>query len=83
MFPGEREVTMSEHRTSFTAAEWLTLRTLAEHLDGAKNPDDQQSLRSGMRGLGFYIMDFDAVGDRFGLVDLQRLLDGGRLTIRG
>jgi len=73
---------MAGHRTTFTAVEWLTLRTLVRNLERAK-PEDQKRLRDGMRGLGFYISDFEKRGSSFSLPDLDHLLDQGEVKVRG
>ena len=72
---------MAEHRTIFTLEEARALRLMARRLDLA-DEDDQKRLRDGMRGLGFYISDFEKAGSRFGLADFDRLIEEGRLKVR-
>jgi hypothetical protein len=69
-----------KHRISFTTAEWTALHVLVEHLRRAPKPD-QELLRSGMRGLGFYISDFEKAEHRFVPSDLDRLLQQGRVRV--
>ena len=73
---------MADHRTTFTAAEWIALRVLVQHLGKAHGPD-QKRLRDGMRGLGFYISDHAKATERFLISDLQSLLTNGELKIYG
>ena len=73
---------MAEHRTTFTFEETMALRLMARRLDSADD-DDQKRLRDGMRGLGFYISDFEKAGSRFGLADFDRLVEEGHLKFRG
>jgi len=73
---------MADHKTVFTAEEWLALRVLVRRLEKADEAD-QKCLRDGLRGLGFYISDHGKEGARFGLADLQRLLDDGAVRVRG
>ena len=71
---------MPKHRSSFTTAEWTALHVLVEHLRRAPK-EDQELLRSGMRGLGFYISDFEKAEHRFVPSDLDRLLQQGRVRV--
>ena len=74
------EESVPKHRLSFTTAEWTALHVLVEHLRRAPKPD-QELLRSGMRGLGFYISDFEKAEHRFVPSDLDRLLQQGRVRV--
>lgn len=74
------EESVPKHRISFTTAEWTALHVLVEHLRRAPKPD-QELLRSGMRGLGFYISDFEKAEHRFVPSDLDRLLQQGRVRV--
>ena len=72
---------MPEHRATFTAEEWAALRVLVDHLRRAPEKD-RERLREGMRGLGFYISDFEKAENRFVLSDLDRLLQSGEVKIK-
>lgn len=71
---------MPKHRNSFTSAEWSALRVLVEHLRRAPKKE-QELLRGGMRGIGFYISDFGKAEDRFVPSDLDRILHEGRVRV--
>jgi len=71
---------MPKHRNSFSTAEWSALRVLVEHLRRAPK-EEQELLRGGMRGLGFYISDFEKAEHRFVPSDLDRLLNQGRVRV--
>jgi hypothetical protein len=71
---------MPKHRDTFTEAEWAALRVLVEHLRRAPK-EDQELLRGGMRGLGFYISDFEKAENRFVPSDLDRIRHEGRIKI--
>ena len=71
---------MPKHRNAFSTAEWAALRVLVEHLRRAPK-DQQELLRGGMRGLGFYISDFDKAEARFVPSDLDRLVHQGRVRV--
>ena len=73
---------MPKHRNTFTSAEWAALRVMVEHLRRAPK-SEQELLRGGLRGLGFYISDFEKAENRFVPSDLDRLLHEGRVTIVG
>ena len=73
---------MPKHRNTFTSAEWAALRVMVEHLRRAPK-NEQELLRGGLRGLGFYISDFEKAENRFVPSDLDRLLHEGRVTIVG
>ena len=72
---------MPEHRAAFTVEEWAALRVLVDHLRRAPEKD-RERLREGMRGLGFYISDFEKAENRFVLSDLDRLLESGDVKIK-
>jgi hypothetical protein len=71
---------MPKHRNTFTSSEWGALRVLVEHLRTAPKKD-QELLRGGMRGIGFYISDFGKAEDRFVPSDLDRILHEGRVRV--
>ena len=71
---------MPEHRDTFTTAEWAALRVLVERLRKAPK-NEQELIRGGMRGLGFYISDFEKAENRFVPSDLDRLVQQGRVKI--
>ncbi len=71
---------MPKHRNTFTSAEWAALRVLVDQLRRAPK-DEQELLRCGMRGLGFYISDFEKAEHRFVTSDLDRLLNQGRVRV--
>ena len=71
---------MPKHRNTFTAAEFAALRVLVDALRRAPKPE-QELLRGGMRGLGFYISDFEKAENRFVGSDLDRLVHQGRVQI--
>jgi hypothetical protein len=71
---------MPKHRNSFTAAEWQALRVLVDHLRGAVKKD-RELLRSGMRGMGFYISDYSRAEDRFVTSDFDRILQEGKVRV--
>jgi hypothetical protein len=73
---------MPKHRNSFTAAEWAALRVLVDALRRAPK-QEQELLRGGMRGLGFYISDYTKAESRFVTSDLERLLYEGKVTVEG
>jgi hypothetical protein len=73
---------MAEHRTTFTAHEWLAVRVLVGQLLKAPK-EDQELLRGGLRGIGFYISDYTRAENRFVVSDLDRILDSGDVRIRG
>ena len=73
---------MPKHRNTFTSAEFAAIKVMVEHLRRAPK-NEQELLRSGMRGLGFYISDFEKAENRFVPSDLDRLLHEGRVTIAG
>ena len=73
---------MPVHRATFTAEEFAALRVLVDHLRRAP-AKDRERLREGMRGLGFYISDFEKADNRFVLSDLDRLLHSGEVKIKG
>ena len=71
---------MPDHRATFTAEEWAALRVLVDHLRRAPEKD-RERLREGMRGLGFYISDFEKKEGRFVLSDLERLREMGEIKV--
>jgi hypothetical protein len=71
---------MPKHRDTFTSEELQALRVLVDHLRRAPK-QEQELLRSGMRGLGFYISDFEKAENRFVPSDLDRLVQEGRVKI--
>jgi hypothetical protein len=71
---------MPEHRDTFTTAELAALRVLVERLRRAPKKE-QELLRGGMRGLGFYISDFEKAENRFVPSDFDRLVHEGRIKI--
>jgi hypothetical protein len=71
---------MPKHRDTFTPAEFEALRVLVDHLRRAPK-EERELLRSGMRGLGFYISDFEKAETRFVPSDLDRIRQEGRLKI--
>lgn len=71
---------MPKHRNTFTAAEWAALHVLVDHLRRAPK-EEQELLRGGMRGLGFYISDFEKAENRFIPSDLDRILHQGRVRV--
>ena len=71
---------MPKHRDTFTTEELQALRVLVDHLRRAPK-QEQELLRSGMRGLGFYISDFEKAENRFVPSDLDRLVQEGRVKI--
>jgi hypothetical protein len=71
---------MPKHRDTFSSAEWAALRVLVEHLRRAPK-EEQELIRGGMRGLGFYISDFEKAENRFVPSDLDRLVQQGRVKI--
>ena len=71
---------MPKHRNSFSTAEWAALRVLVEHLRRAPK-EQQELLRGGMRGMGFYISDFEKAETRFVPSDLDRLVHQGRVRV--
>jgi hypothetical protein len=71
---------MPKHRDTFTSAELGALRVLVDQLRRAPK-QEQELLRSGMRGLGFYISDFEKAENRFVPSDLDRLVQEGRIKI--
>jgi hypothetical protein len=71
---------MPEHRNTFTNAELAALRVLVERLRRAPKKE-QELIRGGMRGLGFYISDFEKAENRFVPSDLDRLVNEGRIKI--
>ncbi|HEY2955180.1 MAG TPA: hypothetical protein VGK89_08020 [Candidatus Eisenbacteria bacterium] len=73
---------MPQHRATFTKDEWSALRVLVDHLRRAE-PKDRERLREGMRGLGFYISDFEKAESRFVLSDLDRLVQMGEIKVVG
>ena len=73
---------MPKHRNSFTAAEWTALRVLVDALRRAPK-QEQELLRGGMRGLGFYISDYTKAENRFVTSDLERLLYEGKVHVEG
>ena len=73
---------MPKHRNTFTSAEFAAIKVMVEHLRRAPK-NEQELLRSGMRGLGFYISDFEKAENRFVPSDLDRILNEGRITIVG
>ena len=72
---------MPKHRNTFSSAEWSALRVLCEHLRRAPK-EEQELLRGGMRGLGFYISDYTKAENRFVPSDLDRLLREERVRIK-
>jgi len=71
---------MPKHRDTFTPAEFEALKVLVDHLRRAPR-EERELLRSGMRGLGFYISDFEKAENRFVPSDLDRIVHEGRLKI--
>ena len=71
---------MPKHRNTFSSAEWAALRVLVDHLRRAPK-EDHELLRAGMRGLGFYISDFEKAEHRFVSSDLDRILHQGRVRV--
>jgi len=71
---------MPKHRNTFSSAEWAALRVLVDQLRRAPKAE-QELLRCGMRGLGFYISDFEKAEHRFVTSDLDRLLHQGRVHV--
>jgi hypothetical protein len=71
---------MPKHRNTFTQAEWTALRVLVDHLRRAPKAE-QELLRCGMRGLGFYISDYTKAENRFVTSDLDRLLEQGKVHV--
>jgi len=71
---------MPKHRNTFSSAEWSALHVLVEALRRAPKTD-QELLRGGMRGLGFYISDFEKAENRFVPSDLDRLRNQGRVKV--
>ena len=71
---------MPKHRTTFTQAEWAALRVLVDALRGAPKKD-RELLRSGMRGIGFYISDYSRAEDRFVTSDFDRILHEGKVRV--
>ena len=71
---------MPNHRATFTQDEWVALRVLVDHLRKAPQKD-RERLREGMRGLGFYISDFEKKEGRFVLSDLERLREIGEIKV--
>ena len=71
---------MPKHRDTFTSEELGALRVLVDHLRRAPKAE-QELLRGGMRGLGFYISDFEKAENRFVPSDLDRLVHEGRIKI--
>jgi len=71
---------MPKHRNTFTSAELTALKVLVEHLRRAPK-NEQELLRGGMRGLGFYISDFEKAEHRFVPSDLDRLVHQGRVRV--
>ena len=71
---------MPKHRNTFSQSEWAALRVLVDHLRRSPK-EDQELLRCGMRGLGFYISDFEKAESRFVTSDLDRLLNQGRVKL--
>lgn len=72
---------MPDHRATFTPDERVALRVLVDHLRRAPQKD-REGLREGMRGLGFYISDFEKAEGRFVISDLDRQLESGEIKIR-
>ena len=72
---------MPQHRTTFTSTEWTAVRALVERLRRAPD-EDRDLLRGGLRGLGFYISDFERAENRFVPSDLDRLVREERVKIK-
>ena len=73
---------MAEHRTTFTADEWVALRVLVGALLRAPQKE-RELLRGGLRGLGFYISDYTRAENRFVLSDLERIMQSGTIKVSG
>jgi hypothetical protein len=67
-------------RSTFTADEIAQIRDLIRRKNEAP-ASAQKAIRARMRELGFYISDFGSIGGGFSLRDLDRLIQGGRITI--
>ena len=71
---------MPKHRNTFSTAEWAALKVLVDQLRRAPK-EDQELLRAGMRGLGFYISDYEKAENRFVTSDMDRILHAGRVRV--
>ena len=72
---------MPEHRNTFTNAELAALRAVGVERLRRSPKKEQELIRGGMRGLGFYISDFEKAENRFVPSDLDRLVTQGRIKI--
>jgi hypothetical protein len=73
---------VTDDRRRFSATEWIALRVLVKQR-GSAAENDQKRLRGGLRGLGFYLRDFEKAGRRCWSAALESLLDNGTLRIYG